>query len=123
MLFYLMHFEKYKYKSQLFPKIIAISGKKSPSGGVRLYDILFFYRRQNGAFAEKRTAGNVKNTEPAADGTDTRRRPPSSDPLISSEIVGNQTVAEFGFKPGGFGRHDLAGIGDRHQLIDGRGEH
>ena len=30
----------------------------------------------------------------------------------------NQTVTEFGFKPGGFGWHDLSGIGDRHQLIE-----
>src|SRR5436309_3071035 len=32
-------------------------------------------------------------------------------------------IAQLGLKPSAFGRHDPAGIGDRHQIFDTGGEH
>ena len=34
-----------------------------------------------------------------------------------------QTVAELGFEPGALGRHDFAGIGDVHELVESGREH
>ena len=37
--------------------------------------------------------------------------------------MGNQTVGQLRLEPGGFRRHDLTGIGDRHQIAHLRGVH
>lgn len=36
-----------------------------------------------------------------------------------SERLDDETGAEFWFEPCAFGRHDLAGVGDVHELVDG----
>ena len=42
---------------------------------------------------------------------------------LQSEVVADQTVAEFGLKPGGLGRHDFSGVGDGHELVNSGGIH
>src|SRR5262245_37028018 len=42
---------------------------------------------------------------------------------VLSKCLHHEAAAEFGFEPGAFRRHDLAGVGDGHELGDGGGEH
>ena len=43
--------------------------------------------------------------------------------VASVEDVRDETVGEFRLKPGRFGRHDLARIGNRHQFVHLGREH
>lgn len=37
--------------------------------------------------------------------------------------MGKHAIAELGFEPGAFGRHDAAGVGDSHEVFDAGGIH
>ena len=38
---------------------------------------------------------------------------------LVSELVDGQAAAELGLKPGGLGRHDIAGVGNVDELLHG----
>ena len=42
---------------------------------------------------------------------------------MKSDLVAEHGVAQFGFEPGAFGRHDAAGIGNVHQVFDAGRKH
>lgn len=50
-----------------------------------------------------------------------RNQGPESGFELLRDAVDEQAAAQFGFEPGRFGRHDLAGVRDGEQLVDAGG--